>query len=163
MSPTYNPYLMFAGGVTMLGGLLHVAIIVGGPAWYAFFGAPAVIVRMARAGALYPVIACLVIAAFLFGCAIVAFSGAGVIGRVPLLRSAMLLIASVLIVRAVLFIPLSVLFPRALAGVCDCHGIDLFLVSTSALCLATGAAYAIGARQVWARWSARPTPSRPGR
>ncbi|MDQ6809720.1 MAG: hypothetical protein M3Z64_09925, partial [Verrucomicrobiota bacterium] len=103
MSAT-NRYLTWCGVTSLLGGLLHVAIIFGGPTWYAFFGAPATIVRMARAGALYPTIFCLVVAALLLLCASYAFAGAGVIRRLPFLRTALVLIGTVFTIRGVVFI-----------------------------------------------------------
>jgi putative oxidoreductase len=53
---------LFAAGTTMLlGALLHIAIIFGGPDWYAFVGAPAGLVKMASAGSLRPAISCVAI------------------------------------------------------------------------------------------------------
>jgi hypothetical protein len=138
--------LTFSGSVTLVAGLLHIAIIFGGPTWYAFFGAPEPMVQMVRAGALYPPIFCLVVAALLLICASYAFSGAGIIFHLPFLRTGLILIASVFILRGVAFIPLAILLPRVLARLCNCNGIDTFLVVTSVICLATGIGYAFGAR-----------------
>ena len=101
---------------------------------------------MVRAGALYPPIFCLVVAALLLICASYAFSGAGIIFHLPFLRTGLILIASVFILRGVAFIPLAILLPRVLARLCNCNGIDTFLVITSVICLATGIGYAFGAR-----------------
>ena len=54
-------------------------------------------------------------------------------------------IAAVLILRGALFIPLIVWRPVALSGICDCGSVDAFIVVTSALCLAMGMGYALGA------------------
>jgi hypothetical protein len=51
----------------------------------------------------------------------------------------------VLILRGVLFIPLIVWRPGTLSGVCDCRSVDTFIIVTSALCLAMGVGYALGA------------------
>lgn len=138
--------LIFSGAVTLLAGLLHIAIIFGGPTWYAFFGAPEPMVQMVRAGALYPSIFCLVVAALLLLCAGYAFSGAGIILRLPFLRTGLVLIASVFILRGIAFVPLAILLPGVLARLCNCNGIDTFLVVTSVICLGTGIGYAFGAR-----------------
>ena len=138
--------LTLAGAVTLMAGLLHIAIIFGGPTWYAFFGAPEPMIQMVRAGALYPPIFCLVVAMLLFVCAGYAFSGAGIIFPLPYLRMALILIASVFIFRGVIFIPLAILVPNVLARLCNCNGVDTFLVVTSIICLATGIGYAVGAR-----------------
>lgn len=148
--PPFSNRILFWSGVTaVVGALLHVAILIGGPDWYAFFGAPQRLVEMARAGNLRAPISCLVIATILLLFAAYAFSGAGVIRRLPLLRAALLLIASVLILRGILFIPLVLWRPGALAGICDCRNVDTFIVATSIVCLALGIGYAIGARNVW--------------
>jgi putative oxidoreductase len=145
MSRFARNYLLLVGMAAVAGAALHIAILVGGPDWYAFFGAPRGLVEMARAGNLRAPISCLVIAAFLALLAAYAFSGAGVIRRLPFLRLALGAIAAVLILRGVLFIPLIVWRPGALSGICNCRSVDAFIVVTSALCLAMGAGYALGA------------------
>lgn len=127
-----------------MGATLHIAILIGGPDWYAFFGAPKGIVEMARAGDPFAPVSCLVISTILLVFAAYAFSGAGIVRRLPLLHNVLALIASVLILRGVLFIPLIVWRPGALAGVCDCRQIDAFIVVTSVICLTMGMGYAIG-------------------
>lgn len=139
--------LIFSGTVTLVAGLLHIAIIFGGPTWYAFFGAPEPLVQMVRAGALYPSIFCLIVAALLFLCAAYAFSGAGLLRRLPFLRAGLIFVGSAFILRGVAFIPLMFLRPDVLARVCNCNGIDTFLVVTSVICLATGIGYIVGARK----------------
>lgn len=140
-----NRMLFWTGVAAAAGALLHVAILIGGPDWYAFFGAPQGLVEMARAGNPRAPISCLVIAAILLLFAAYAFSGAGMIRRLPLLRTVLVLIASLLILRGILFIPLVLWRPGALAGICDCRSVDTFIVATSIVCLALGIGYAVGA------------------
>lgn len=138
-------YLIFTGMLALAGALVHIAIMLGGPAWYDFFGAPEGLVDMARAGNLRAPISCLVIATMLFVFAAYAFSSAGLIKRLPLLRIVTALIALVLLLRGVLFIPLILLQPGLLSGICDCRSIDTFIVATSLICLAMGFGFALGA------------------
>lgn len=145
MSKFAQTCLLLAGIAASAGALLHVAIIFGGPDWYAFFGAPRGLVEMARAGNLRAPISCLVIAVFLSLLAAYAFSGAGLIRRLPFLRFGLAAIATVLILRGILFIPLIVFRPDALARICDCRSVDTFIIVTSGLCLAMGVGYALGA------------------
>lgn len=145
MSRFAKRYLYLAGIAAAAGAALHIAILFGGPDWYAFFGAPAGLVEMARSGNVRAPISCLVIASFLTLLAAYAFSGAGLIRRLPFLRLGLGSIAAVLILRGVLFIPLVVWRPGALSGVCDCRSVDAFIVVTSALCLVMGVGYALGA------------------
>ena len=148
-------YVLGTGLAALAGAGLHVAIAIGGPAWYAFFGAPQRIVELARDGAAYAPISCALIAGVLLVFAAYAFAAAGRWPRLPLLRPVLGLIAAVLVLRGLLFVPLILWRPDALARVCDCRRVDTFIVATSLLCLAMGIGYAIGA------WHAR-RPDRDG-
>jgi len=140
----------------MLAAVLHLAMPFGGPAWYAFWRAPDVIVRMAGAGHPYPAVMCMLIAALLVLCTLYAVSGAGLIFRMPLLRTGLTAIAAVFLARGLSFIPLVALRPGALADVCNCTKVDTFIVVSSAVCLAIGAGYAAGAARLWRTAGQRP-------
>ncbi|MFZ6874324.1 hypothetical protein ACO0LF_19880 [Undibacterium sp. Di27W] len=148
MKRNNNPYLFWSGMVLVLGALIHLATLWGGPDWYAYIGAPDGIVAMAKAGKRYPVVVCLIIAGFLFVCAAFAFSGAGLIRRLPLLRTVLALMAGGLIVRGISFIPLVIWWPEALAFVTSIHSVNTLLLITSAICLGTGLGLAIGLRKM---------------
>lgn len=145
MSQFAKHYLFITGLAASAGAVLHIAILFGGPDWYAFFGAPQRLVDMARAGNIRAPISCLVIAAFLALLAAYAFSGAGVIRRLPFLRLVLAAVAGVLILRGALFVPLILWRPGALSGICECRSVDAFIIVTSVLCLAMGVGYALGA------------------
>ena len=145
MSQLSDRALLWSGAVTAAGGLLHLAIIFGGPDWYRFFGAPPALVQMARDGHPRAAISCVAIASVLFAFAAYAFSGAGIIRRLPLLRTGLFLVGGGLLLRGIAFIPLAVFYPRALARVCDCNGADTFAILTSAICLLVGIGYTVGA------------------
>ena len=145
MSQFAKSYLFLVGVAASAGSVLHIAIIFGGPDWYAFFGAPRGLVEMARVGNIRAPISCLVIAAFLALLAAYAFSGTGVIRRLPLLRFGLASAAAVLILRGVLFVQLIAWRPVALSGICNCRRVDAFVIVTSVLCLAMGIGYAMGA------------------
>ena len=139
-------YLIAAGAVLVVGALVHLAAIAGGPAWFAALGAPKGLVTLAGTDSLRPAISCVVIAAALLVCAAYAFSGAGLIRRLPLLRPVLALIALGLIARGLAFLPLAAWRPDLLSGLCGkCAEPGLFLVATSALCLFVGGGYAVGA------------------
>jgi len=144
-----NPYLFAAGLATALAALVHLMIPLGGPAWYVFFGAPPRLVRMAEAGALHPIIMCVVIAALLSVCSAYAFSGAGFLPPLPLLRLGLLGMAGVFLLRGVGFIVLERLRPGSLTHISGSQGIDTFLVVSSLVCLLIGLAYALGLISIW--------------
>ena len=145
MSQFVKIYLLIVGITAFAGAALHIAIMLGGPDWYAFFGAPQALVDFARTGHPRAAISCLVIAAILLIFAAFAFSGAGRIPRLPFLRIGLAAIGCVLILRGLLFIPLILWRPDSLARICDCRSVDTFIVVTSVLCLAMGVGYALGA------------------
>lgn len=149
MSLAMNSPLIGAGVVTLVGAILHVAIIFGGGDWYRFFGAPEALARMADEGRWYPAIACLAIAALLLVWSAYAFAGAGLIRPLPLNRIVLCLIAALLIVRGLIFIPVAIWRPDLLGMICNCRGLDTFIVVTSGLCLVTGLGFAFGAQRAW--------------
>jgi hypothetical protein len=146
-----NPYLFAAGVATAAAGLVHLMVPLGGPSWYAFFGAPQRLVRMAEAHALYPIVSCLVIAVLLFICSAYALSGARLLPPLPLLRVGLAGIAAVFLLRSVGFLLLEWLYPGSLWRVSGSEGIDTFLVVSSLICFLIGAAYAWGLLSVWNR------------
>jgi hypothetical protein len=148
-----HPYLLATALATAAAGVLHLMVPVGGPAWYAFFGAPRHLVRRVETGDLYPTLSCVVIAALLFVCSAYALSGADVLLRLPLLRTGLAGIAAVFLLRGVGFVLLEWLRPGSLARVSGSQGIDSFLVVSSLICLLIGAAYAWGLVSVWSRLS----------
>lgn len=145
MSRHLKKHLFWTGVVAFAGGLLHIAILFGGPEWYAFFGAPSGLVELARIGHPRAAISCIVIAIFLFILAAYAFSGANLIRKLPLLRPVLAMIGLVLLARGALFIPMIMWRPDSLARICDCHSVDNFIIVTSMLCLAMGISYVAGA------------------
>jgi hypothetical protein len=148
MSHGPDRLLFWCGAAAAMGGLLHIAIIFGGPEWYQFFGAPQGLVQMARDGQPRAAISCVAIASVLLTFSAYAFSGAGLIRRLPLLRPVLFLIGSGLLLRGILFVPLAVWYPRTVARICDCNGADTFAITTSAICLLVGLGYTAGAFRV---------------
>ena len=139
---------LLAGGVmTGVAALLHVAIIVGGPAWYRFFGAGERMARRAASGDPSAAILTACIAAVLGVWMLYALSGAGVIRPLPLLRPALVLIAAVYLGRGVLGIPLVMWTGHSYAN--ELKERMTFMIVTSALCIALGLCYAAGAARLW--------------
>ena len=70
--------LLLVGGLgTGAAAMLHVAIVLGGPEWYRFFGAGERMARMAARGSITPAVLTLAIAAVLGVWALYGLSGAG--------------------------------------------------------------------------------------
>ena len=141
-----NRYLVIGGALTGVASLLHVGIILGGPGWYRFFGAGERMARFAERGSIYPAVITAGIAAVLGVWALYAFSGAGVIRRLPLLRQALVLIAAIYLARGILGVPLVLVSHDPYAN--ELRGKMTFMILSSAICTGLGLCYALGAARV---------------
>jgi hypothetical protein len=135
-------WLLAAGLISVAASLLHFGCIVGGPRWYRFFGAGEVLARAAEGGSHVPAVMTAVIAVILAGWAAYAFSAAGYILRLPLIRTVLVAIATVLFARtAMVFVP---------AAWAPENRTVAFMFWTSFACFVMGSCFAIGA---WLAWS----------
>lgn len=141
-----NPWLIAGGMLSGAAAALHVAIILGGSGWYRFFGAGERMARAAEHGSPRPALITAAIAAVLAIWACYAFSGAGIIRRLPLLRTALLLISTIYLARALVPLALLIIHPVPL---------DPFIWWSSAVVLVYGLAYAIGTATAWPRLRGR--------
>jgi hypothetical protein len=140
LSRAHDPWLV-AGGVLSAGAaLLHLGVIAGGPDWYRFFGAGEEMARLAERGSPMPPLVTLAIATLLAVWAAYAFSGAGLIRRLPLIRLALVLISSIYLLRGLVLVPILIIRSGA---------VDDFTLWSSLIVLAYGVAYAVGTARVW--------------
>ncbi len=138
-----NPWLVIGGWLSVAAALLHVAVIAGGPDWYRFFGAGEGMARMAEGGSPVPSLVTVGIAGVLAVWAAYAFAGAGMIPRLPLMRTALVAISAVYLLRGLLIVPV-LMKPGAPA----------FDIWSSLIVLVYGMAYAVG---TWRAWDQLPT------
>lgn len=111
MKKTYSIWIYLAGIIALIGVAIHVAAILAGASWYAYFGAPASVVQSARDGTWLAPVSALVIAGLMAICAAYAFSALGVIRRLPLLRTGLAGIAIICLLRALVLWPLMINHP----------------------------------------------------
>lgn len=130
-----NRWLIAAGVLDAAAALLHLGCIVGGPAWYRFFGAGDAMAAMTERGMMKPTLITLAIAAILAIWAVFAFSGTGLLPRLPLLRPALIVIAAILLARAAALPLLFRVMPDRSPN---------FLWVSSAIVLAIGIVHAVG-------------------
>ena len=135
-----STWLIVGGWLSVLAALLHIACIFGGPDWYRFFGAGEAMARAVARGELWPTLITLAIGAVLLVWAAYAFSGAGSLPRLPLLRTGLIVITAIYLLRAFLFVPLHFWRPQ--------HS-DSFAIWSSLIVLAYGAVYAVGIFKAW--------------
>jgi uncharacterized protein YhhL (DUF1145 family) len=134
-----NSWLIAGGWLSLLAALLHVGVIIGGPDWYRFFGAGEGMARMAERGLWQPAIMTMGIAAILSIWALYAFAGAGRFPKLPLMRTALVLISAIYLARGLLIIVI-LMSPVARTP---------FNIWSSLIVLIYGVVYAIGTRQAW--------------
>jgi hypothetical protein len=141
-----NLWLIVGGVLSAAAALLHLGVILGGPSWYRFFGAGEGMARMAELGSPTPALVTAAIAAGLAVWAAYAFAGAGLIRRLPLMRTALVTITAVYLLRGLMPLPILALAPEK---------IDSFTLWSSLIVLGYGIAYAVGTWRAWALLSMR--------
>lgn len=141
-----NPWLVAGGILSALAAVLHLAVIAGGPDWYRFFGAGEEMARMAERGLLRPTLYTIAIASILGIWSAYAFAGAGLLRRLPLIRTALVAISAIYLLRGLTLIPLALLRPDLL---------DPFALWSSLIVLVYGICYAVGTWRAWPALSAR--------
>ena len=137
----HNAWLFAGGLLSLLASVAHLSCIWAGASWYRFFGAGERIVRLVERGAWAPTLLTLAIAAVLALWSVYAFSGAGVIRRLPLLRPGLVVITAIYLTRAAALPFLFRDMPDRSTG---------FLVWNSAIVLVFGLTHAIGIARGWA-------------
>lgn len=140
MKPARNPALIIGGLLSIAASLLHIGCIIGGPEWYRFFGAGEAMATMAEQGSMTPTLLTLGIAAILAIWAGYAFSGAGLLPRLPLLRTGLVVISAIYLLRGLALIP---------ALVINRGDVMPFVLWSSLIVLVYGIAYAVG---TWIAW-----------
>jgi len=137
--------LLITGGLlSLLASLLHVAVIIGGPDWYRFFGAGEEMAKMAEKGLLYPTLVTIGIALVLAAWAYFAFAGAGLVWKPPLLRTGLIAISAVYLLRGLVLLPMLIFVPDK---------INSFAIWSSLIVLIYGLFYAVGTWKIWGQLS----------
>lgn len=136
-----------AGSCSVVGALLHLVCIAGGADWYRFMGAGERIAKQVEAGEWMPALITLLISSLLLVWALFAFSGAGLIRKLPMLRTALVLISSVYLVRGIagFFLPLWVDDPMV-----QQNSLTFWWVSSTVCCI-FGGFYAVGTKRLLAQ------------
>lgn len=133
--------LLAIGGIlSLLASLLHIGVIVGGPDWYRFFGAGEDMARMAEKGSLYPTLITIGIASILAIWGWFAFAGAGLLWKPTLLRTGLVVISAVYLVRGLIVFPMLLFVPEK---------INSFAIWSSLIVLIYGLFYTVGTWKAW--------------
>ncbi len=138
---TTNGWLVAAGCLSLIASFLHLVIIWGGPDYYRCFGAGDRFASQVARGDWAPVIITLGIASVLAIWAAYAFSGAGLIPRLPLLRLGLVVITAIYLIRGLALIPIAIMKPEMATP---------FIIWSSLIVLIYGVTYAVGTWRAWA-------------
>ena len=136
-----NPLLISAAMLNAIAALLHVGCIIFGAPWYRFFGAGEQMAQLAAAGSWRPTFITSGIVLVLAIWSLYAFSGAGLIPRLPFVRQALCVIAGIYLLRGVAGFAFASLAPGSNGPV--------FWWWSSAICLSIGAVHFAGTWQAW--------------
>lgn len=137
--------LVTAAGFSFTASLLHVAIIFGGANWYRFFGAGENMARLAEGASLYPAIVTFIIASILCIWGLYALSGAGLLPKFPLLKTALVVITSIYLVRGIAGLTLPFIFNHPMFS----QNSKTFWLISSLICLLIGLTHLLGTISSW--------------
>jgi len=138
-------YLIIAGALSLLASLAHVFIIYGGPKWYRIFGAGEKMAVMAENKSIKPTLITTCIAIVLAVWAIYAWSGAGLVPRMPFLKLVLVLITGVYLVRGVV----GLIAPHVSAHPAIKANSKVFWFWSSVICTMFGVIHLVGLVSVW--------------
>ena len=142
MKPLARISFLLAGLGSFAASMTHIWAIFAGPAAYASLGAPLDVVASAEAGTWYAPTITAFIAVIILGWALYVLSAAGRLPRLPLLRTGLIAIVTVLVLRGLIVLPIAILIPAQLTG---------FVIWSSFLCLVLGALYGVGIIFGWTK------------
>ena len=139
-------FLQVAGLLSFAAAALHIAVILGGSSWYRFFGAGERMAQMAEKGSLQPALITFSISIVLAIWGAYAWSGAGILPKLPLLKIVLIAITSIYLLRGVAGVvaPLVSSHPQITQNSTN------FWVWSSIICLIFGLVHLKGIVSEWA-------------
>ncbi len=135
-----NVFLIVAGTLSAVAAILHLGCIYFGASWYRFFGAGEQMALLSEQGSIQPTLITSLIVLVLSIWSMYAFSAAGVIFKLPLIRLALVLITLIYLARGIAgFFLINSPMGRS----------PEFWIWSSAICLSFGIVHLIGLKQQW--------------
>jgi hypothetical protein len=137
-----NVILIVAGILSAVAALIHLGCIYFGASWYRFFGAGEQMALLAEQGSIQPTLITSGIVLVLSIWSMYAFSAAGLIFKLPLIRLALILITFIYLARGIAgFFLINSPMGRS----------PEFWLWSSVICLSFGLVHLMGLKQQWAR------------
>lgn len=135
-----NIFLIIAGVFNALAAIIHIGCIYFGAPWYRFFGAGERMALLSEQGSIKPTLITIGITFVLSIWSMYAFSAAGVIFKLPLIRAVLILITLIYFVRGVAgFFLINSPMGRS----------PEFWIWSSMICLSLGIVHLIGLKEQW--------------
>ena len=132
--------LISAGIIASASAIWHLLCLWGGPSWFAFARAPQQIIDSAQQGTLLAPIGTIIVAGLMFLCTVFAFSAAGLIRKLPLVKPALMTIAMLCTLRGLIAIPVFI----------TATGLDLWQIIASMVWLYVGIGFIAGSIEIYA-------------
>lgn len=140
-----NRPLFIAGCLSFIASFLHLMYIWGGPDWYLALGAGEEMANLAAAEDPYPTIVTSTIATILALWGLYAFSGAGLILKLPLLKTGLVLISAIYSLRGAG----GLLAPFVTNSPMIQQNSTTFWLLSSLICCVYGTFYVLGTIRLW--------------
>lgn len=135
-----NVFLIVAGTLSAIAAILHLGCIYFGASWYRFFGAGEQMALLSEQGSIQPTLITSGIVLVLSIWSIYAFSAAGIIFKLPLIRLALVLITFIYLARGIVgFFLINSPMGRS----------PEFWIWSSVICLSFGIVHLVGLKQQW--------------
>ena len=130
----HSNFLLLGALISTFAAIWHLLCIIGGPSWFEFARAPQEIINSARQGTWLAPVSAVLIATLMFICSLYALSAIHVIRPLPLLKTALIVISSMCLIRGVIIIPYLIQF-----------GFDMWEFIAAIVWFFVGVCYLIGA------------------
>ena len=137
-----NISFIIAAALSAVAAILHLGCIIFGASWYRFFGAGEQMALLAERGSVEPAIITSIIALILFIWSVYALSAAGIIRKLPLMRTALIIITSIYLLRGI-----GGLFFIENPG----EKSPEFMLWSSVICIVYDVFYFVGLKQKWSQ------------
>lgn len=135
-----NTLLAIGASLSAVAALLHLGCIYFGASWYRFFGAGEQMAMLAEKGSWQPTLITLFIFGVLSTWSLYAFSGAGIITKLPFIKIVLPLITTIYLIRGLAGF---FLINNPLGRSAE------FWIWSSVICLIIGIIHFIGLKQTW--------------
>ncbi len=137
--------LMIAGVFSFIASALHIGIVIGGPEWYRFFGAGERMAQMAEKSAWQPALITISIAIVLALWGAYAWSGSGILPKLPFLKFGLVVITGIYLTRGIV----GIVAPFVTDHPQITQNSQSFWIWSSLICLGFGLVHLLG---IYDRW-----------